>query len=84
MVESPNAKKHRIQLSGYELWQLRNLLAQKYHSDRRNILWTKQRIAHGEADIRSYPITLRQKHLKETKKLLRKLSRRLDVKWFEQ
>jgi len=77
-------KKHRIQLSGRELLKLRILLVGKYHCDRRNIYWEKQRIVHGNSDSRAYPIALRKKHLEETKKLLRKLSRRLDIKWFEQ
>ena len=82
-MEKTLRRKFRIQLSGKELWQLRNLLAGKYHCDRRNIYWRKKRIARGETDSRVYPVALMEKHLKEKKRLLKKLSRYLNVKWFE-
>jgi len=75
-------KKFRIVLSEIELRILRNLLADKYHCDRRNLRYEKKRIEEGDPDSRFYPVDEQEKHLKETAKLLRKLSRPLKWKWF--
>ena len=78
------AKIFRIQLSEKELMIIRNLLASQYHCDRRNLYWTKYRVAHGQSDSRVYPIEERQEYLKFQIHLLKKLSRHVNVKWFEQ
>jgi hypothetical protein len=78
-----NVKKFRIQLTEQEVWQLRNLLVKSYLDERKNILWKKRRIKAGEPDSRIYPIELQQKHLVTSRHLLKKLSRRLGVKWFK-
>ena len=74
-------EKVRIQLSQKELRILRNLLAIDYYNSKRNIRWEKERIATGEPDSRVYPITLREKHLKFTRHLLKKLSKHVGIKW---
>ena len=75
-------KTFRIQLTEKELWILRNLLAGQYHCDRRNIRYEKNRLKRGDPESRIYPISEQEKHLKETAKLLKKLSRHVDEKWF--
>ena len=68
MVETPNAKIHRIQLSGRELWQLRHLLVEQYHQERNNLYWSKKRVARDEPDSRVYSLEMREEHLKDTRK----------------
>lgn len=77
-------KQIRIQLNKKELWILRNLLARDYHVSRRNIKYAKKRMARGEPDSITYPIADRERNLKFTQHLLKKLSKPLDVKWFYQ
>ena len=75
-------KTFRIQLNEKELWTLRNLLAGHYHCDRRNLLYEKRRMEAGQSESRVYPISEREKHLKQDAKLLKKLSRYVNEKWF--
>jgi len=75
-------KTFRIQLTEKEIRTLRNLLAEQYHCDRRNIRYDKERVKHGEPESRFYTVSEQEKHLKETAKLLKKLSRHVDEKWF--
>jgi len=82
-MEKTPSKTYRVQLTELELWILRNLLAERYYCERRNLLWSRKRIAQGEPDSRILPINERDKHQKFNRHLLKKLSRPLNVKWFE-
>jgi hypothetical protein len=76
-------KKFRIQLTESEVWWIRNLLVEEYHRERSNIRWEKKRIAKGvDRDSIAYPIKEREKHLKQKGRLLKKLSRYHNEKWF--
>jgi hypothetical protein len=76
-------EKFRIQLNDWELRTLRNLLAERYNQDKRNIRWDKKRIKVGQSDDRIFPIAEQEKFLRMKAKLLRKLCRHLkDEKWF--
>jgi len=75
-------KTFRIQLTKRELGTLRRLVVAEYHQDRRNIRYEKNRLKHGEADSRIYPISEQEKHLRETARLLKKISRHFNEKWF--
>lgn len=77
-------KTFRIQLQEQEVRRLRNLLAGEYHRDRRNLRWAKERIKRGEPESRIYTIANREKHLAFQKHLLKKLSRYVGIKWFEE
>jgi len=80
-----NTKKIRIQFTELEVWKLRNLLAERYHRDRRNLRWDKEGIKHGKPDSRAYPVALQEKHLNKTRRLLKKLSKAVGEKqWFVQ
>lgn len=75
-------KTFRIQLTEKELWALRRLVVAEYHQDRRNIRYEKNCLKRGDPDSQIYPISEQEKHLKETAKLLKKLSRHVNEKWF--
>lgn len=76
-------KTFRIQLAEKEVWILRNQLAEAYYHDRRNLRWAKKRVALGQPDSQIYTIEHQEKNLKFMKHLLKKLSRCVNVKWFE-
>lgn len=82
MKKATHEKKFRIVLTELELCWLRNLLAQQYHYDRRDIRYEKERIKNERPDSQIYLVNEQEKHLKQTAKLLRKLSRPLKIKWF--
>jgi len=76
-------KKFRIQLTQNEVWWIRNALVSEYHRERSNIRWERMRIVKGiDQDSRAYPIKEREKHLKQLGRLLKKLSRYYNEKWF--
>lgn len=82
-MEKDLSKRVRIQFNKREVWILRNLLADCYHHDRRNLRWEKKRIARGQPDSRAYPVARQEKHLNETRRLLKKLSKAVGEKqWF--
>jgi len=80
-----NMKKVRIQLTELEVKILRNMLANGYHTDKNNLRYTKRRVARGEADSPIYPIGDRERNLRKTAALLKKLNKHIDwdIKWFQ-
>ena len=75
-------EKVRIQFTKQELWLIRNLLVSSYHQDRNNVRWEKNRIARGQPESRTYLIKEQEKHLKTKRRLVKKVARYLDEKWF--
>jgi len=72
----------RIQFTKQELWLIRNLLVLSYHQDRNNVRYEKNRIVRGQPESKGYPIKEQEKHLKTKRRLVKKVARYLDEKWF--
>jgi hypothetical protein len=74
--------KFTIRLSHFELRVIRDLVAKEYNNNRSNIRFDKERIRAGGLDGKLVPIADREEFLKKEAKLLKKLSRYFDMKWF--